>query len=147
MDKSHPRPGDPGLAEDQSSRRLLLRIFGYGHLSMFRRNCQTFRPIVRPHLGALTELDLDVAVAPDNPNLSTWIRSGGLLNTQRYLHPRLPHRLVFTALAPSQNVRDHQKSWGKQGVKNKKAVKTNPGEKTPQLFGLTRYPIRGRDLT
>lgn len=29
----------------------------------------------------------------------------------------------------------------------KKAVKTDPGEKTPQLFGLTRYPIRGRDLT
>ena len=127
MDKSHPRPGEPGLAEDQSSRQLFLRFFGCGHLSMFRRNCQTFRPIVRPHLGALTELDLNVAVAPDDPNLSTWIRSGGLINTQRYLHPRLPHRLVFTALAPSQNVRDHQKSWGKLGVENKKAVKTDPG--------------------
>ena len=77
MDKSHPNPEESSVAEDQSWRRLFPRFFGHGHLSMFRRDCQTFRPIVRPHLGALTELDPDVAVAPDNPNLSTWIRSGG----------------------------------------------------------------------
>jgi len=62
---------------------------------MFRRDCQTFQPIVRLLLSALTELDLTVAVAPEHPNLSTWIRSGGLLNNQRYLHPRLPHRLFL----------------------------------------------------
>jgi len=38
---------------------------------MFRRSCQTFRPIVRPLLSALTELDPNVAVAPDYLNLST----------------------------------------------------------------------------
>ena len=71
---------------------------------MFRRSCQTFRPIVRPLLSALTELDPNVAVAPDYPNLSTWIRSGGLLNIRRYLHPRLPHRLPLTALGCGQSV-------------------------------------------
>lgn len=59
---------------------------------MFRHGCQTFRPIVRPLLSALTELDPDVAVAPEHPNLSIWFRSGGLLNIRRYLHPRLPRR-------------------------------------------------------
>lgn len=47
---------------------------------------------MRPLLSALTKLDLIVAVAPDNPNLSTWFRSGGLPNNQRYPHPRLLHR-------------------------------------------------------
>ena len=90
-----PSPQDAGLAEDQNAGitlRSFPRYFGCGHLSMFRRNCQTFRPIVRPLLSALTELDLDAAATPDYPNLSTWIRSDGLLSTQRYLHPRLPRR-------------------------------------------------------
>jgi hypothetical protein len=59
---------------------------------MFRRSCQTFRLIVKPLLSALTKLVPIVATTPDNLNLSTQIRSDGLLNNWRYPHPRLPHR-------------------------------------------------------
>ena len=72
-----PSPENRGWLENKVRVGCSFAFFGCGHLSMFCRNCQTFRPIVRPLLSALTKLDQTVAVAPENPNLSTWIRSGG----------------------------------------------------------------------
>jgi hypothetical protein len=70
---------------------------------------QTFGPIVRSLLSALTKLDPDVAVAPDNPNLfgldPFWrIHQHPALST-----PALAVSAVFTALVSGKDVRCHQK--------------------------------------
>ena len=88
---------------------------------MYRPGCQTFRPIVRPLLSALTKLDPIVAVAPEHPNLSTRFRSGGLLNNRRYPHPRLPHR-QFLRLSPQTKTFVVTKTFGAESPASKKAA-------------------------
>jgi len=140
-----PSPETRGWLKINITSVTFVAIIGHGHLSMFRRGCQTFRPIVRPLLSALTELDPDVAVAPEHPNLSIWIRSGGLLNIRRYLHPRLPRRQSLW-LSPQEKTFVVTKSpEAKLGLEMQKAVKSDPGERTADFVGQRLPQERGRD--